>query len=155
MEKKKNNFCILKITEEMSRIRIRIHESEVRIRIPTKMSQIPNAGLFIKLRNIRLCWHNLANTSKQKRNIASTICKLLNTFKEKMNFNCFCSDNHDIISVRTYELDTPEGVSKVKIFSVQCKKIEANFSYIWNLGLNIKYLENNHQTCLVNGESTS
>ncbi len=30
----------------------------------------------------------------------------------------FFSDNHDIISVRTYELDTPEGVSKVKIFSI-------------------------------------
>jgi hypothetical protein len=26
----------------------------------------------------------------------------------------YFSDNHDLISIRTYELDTPEGVSKVR-----------------------------------------
>jgi hypothetical protein len=42
---KKNNFsCILKVNEESSRIQswIRIHKSEVRIRIRTKISRIPN-----------------------------------------------------------------------------------------------------------------
>jgi hypothetical protein len=38
-------FCILKFTEERSCIRIRIHQSEVRIRIRTKMSRIPNTAI--------------------------------------------------------------------------------------------------------------
>jgi hypothetical protein len=41
-EKKKYSFCILKVTEERSRIRN--CKAEVRIRICTKMSLIPNTA---------------------------------------------------------------------------------------------------------------
>jgi hypothetical protein len=44
--KKINFFCILKASEEKSRIRswIRILHTEMRIRIRIKMSRIPNTG---------------------------------------------------------------------------------------------------------------
>jgi hypothetical protein len=57
---KKNigNFfcCVLKVMEERSWIRSRIHYSEVGIRIRTKMSRIPNTARYP---GTGICWQRL------------------------------------------------------------------------------------------------